>query len=118
MHGNDGKRFVGIDSFEFHDTSLEKIEANLAHYGLDAPEIVVGDAFELVPAGARSATSRSASGTTTPITRTRRTLHGLRIAEPHLASPAPSSSPTTPTGTTSSGRWTTTSPPSHVPVAF
>src|SRR5262245_9394078 len=52
MLGNEGKRFVGIDSFGFRDASLEKVEANLARYGVGVPEIVVGDAFELVPGGA------------------------------------------------------------------
>ena len=52
MLGNEDKRFVGVDSFEFRGTSLAKVEANLARYGLEVPEIVVGDAFELVPAGA------------------------------------------------------------------
>lgn len=52
MLGNDGKRFVGIDSFSFRDTTLEKVQANLARYGLVSPELIVGDAFELVPAGA------------------------------------------------------------------
>jgi predicted O-methyltransferase YrrM len=52
MLGNDGKRFIGVDSFAFRDASLENVEANLARYGLEVPEIVVGDAFELVPAGA------------------------------------------------------------------
>jgi predicted O-methyltransferase YrrM len=51
MLGNEGKRFIGVDSFAFSDTSLGTIEANLARYGLDVPEIVVGDAFEVVPAG-------------------------------------------------------------------
>jgi predicted O-methyltransferase YrrM len=51
MLGNEGKRFVGVDSFGFRDASLEKVEANLARYGLEVPEIVVGDAFEVVPAG-------------------------------------------------------------------
>src|SRR4029453_16017368 len=51
MLGNEGKRFIGVDSFAFSDTSLDRIEANLARYGLDVPEIVVGDAFEVVPAG-------------------------------------------------------------------
>ena len=84
MLGNADKRFVGIDSFEFRDASLEKVEANLAHYGLDVPEILVGDAFELVPAGALGDTvigvwyydaahSYEAQ------------LEGLRIAEPLLA---------------------------------
>jgi len=52
MLGNDDKRFLGFDSFEFRDASLEGVEANLARYGLEPPEIVVGDAFELVPSGA------------------------------------------------------------------
>ena len=51
MLGNEGKRFIGIESFAFRDTSLEKVEANLVRYGLEVPEIVVGDAFEVVPAG-------------------------------------------------------------------
>jgi predicted O-methyltransferase YrrM len=51
MLGNEGKRFIGVDSFGFTGTSLERIEANLARYGLGVPEIVVGDAFEVVPAG-------------------------------------------------------------------
>jgi len=51
MLGNEGKRFIGVDSFVFRDTSLEKVQANLARYGLDVPEILVGDAFEIVPAG-------------------------------------------------------------------
>ena len=52
MLGNEDRRFVGIDSFEFRDASLEKVEANLARYGLGVPEILVGDAFELVRGGA------------------------------------------------------------------
>ena len=83
MLGNEGKLFVGIDSFQFRGTSLEDVEANLARYGLDVPEIVVGDAFELVPGGALgdvrigvwyydAAHSFEAQ------------MEGLRIAEPHL----------------------------------
>jgi predicted O-methyltransferase YrrM len=52
MLGNEDKRFVAVDSFAFRDASLEKVHANLARFGLTPPEIVVGDAFELVPAGA------------------------------------------------------------------
>ena len=70
MLGNDDKSFVGIDSFEFRDATREKVEGNLARYGLDVPELVVGDAFELVPAGVLG-DNRSASGTTTPRTPTR-----------------------------------------------
>jgi len=52
MLGNEGKRFVGIDSFDFRDATLEKVEANLADYDLPRPELLVGDAFALVPGGA------------------------------------------------------------------
>jgi len=87
MLGNEGKRFVGVDSFAFRDASLEKIHANLARFGLTPPEIIVGDAFELVPAGALrdvpagiwyydAAHSYEAQ------------LEGLRIAEPLLVSGA------------------------------
>jgi predicted O-methyltransferase YrrM len=87
MLGNEGKRFVGIDSFGFRDASLEKVEANLARFGLPRPEILVGDAFELVPAGALDGTSigvwyYDASHSYEA------QLEGLRIAEPLLASGA------------------------------
>jgi len=52
MLGNHGKRFVGIDSFAFRDASLKKVDANLERFGLPRPEILVGDAFELVRGGA------------------------------------------------------------------
>jgi predicted O-methyltransferase YrrM len=84
MLGNEGKRFVGVDGFGFRDATLEKVQENLARYGLTPPEILVGDAFELVPAGALgdiaigvwyydAAHSYEAQ------------LEGLRIAEPLLA---------------------------------
>jgi predicted O-methyltransferase YrrM len=84
MLGNDGKRFVGIDTFEFRDATLEKVEANLERFGLPPPEIVVGDAFELVPAGGLGDISigvwyYDASHSYEA------QLEGLRIAEPLLA---------------------------------
>ena len=84
MLGNEAKRFVGIDSFQFGGTSPEKVEANLARHGFDAPEMLVGDAFELVPGGALGDTrvgvwyydaGHSFEGQ----------VEGLRIAEPHLS---------------------------------
>ena len=83
MLGNEDKRFVGIDSFAFRDASVEKVEANLARFRLSRPELLVGDAFELVPSDALADTrigvwyydaahSYSAQ------------LDGLRIAEPLL----------------------------------
>ena len=84
MLGNEGKRFVGIDSFAFRDATLEKVHENLARYGLTPPELIVGDAFEVVPEGVLgdlasgvwyydAAHSYEAQ------------LDGLRIAEPRLA---------------------------------
>ena len=83
MLGNDGRRFVGIDSFAFRDTSLETIEANLARFGLPRPELLVGDAFELVPGGALEGIPvgvwyyDAAHDYDSQV-------EGLRIAEPHL----------------------------------
>jgi predicted O-methyltransferase YrrM len=84
MLGNDGKRFVGIDSFEFREATREKVEANLERFGLPTPELVVGDAFELVPAGALGDISvgvwyYDASHSYES------QVEGLRIAEPLLA---------------------------------
>lgn len=87
MRGNEDRRFVGIDDFGFRDASLEKVEQNLAHFGLPRPELLVGDAFELVPSGALADSpvgvwyydaSHSYEAQ----------LDGLRIAEPWLAAGA------------------------------
>ena len=83
MLGNEDKRFVGIDSFGFRSTSLERIEANLARYGLETPEVLVGDAFELVPAGALGDT-RIGVWYYDAAHSFEAQLQGLRIAEPHL----------------------------------
>lgn len=56
MLGNDGPRFIGIDSFGFRDTSLEQVEENLARFGVPRPDFLVGDVFELVRGGALDAT--------------------------------------------------------------
>jgi predicted O-methyltransferase YrrM len=85
--GNGDRRVVGIDSFGFRDTSLEKIEANLERFGVPRPEILVGDVFELVPGGALGETSvgvwyyDAAHDYDSQV-------EGLRIAEPLLASGA------------------------------
>ena len=83
MLGNEQKRFVGIDRFGFREATLEGVHTNLARFGLAGPEILVGDAFDLVPGGALedvpvgvwyydAAHSYEAQ------------LEGLRIAEPLL----------------------------------
>jgi protein O-GlcNAc transferase len=83
MLGNEDKRFIGVDSFGFRDVSLEKVEANLARYGLEAPEIVVGDAFDLVPAGALGDT-RVGVWYYDAAHSFEAQVEGLRIAEPLL----------------------------------
>jgi len=83
MLGNEGKRFIGIDRFGFREASLEKVEANLTRYGLEVPEIVVGDAFELVPAGALGQT-RVGVWYYDAAHSFEAQVQGLRIAEPLL----------------------------------
>jgi len=83
MLGNDGRRFIGVDSFGFRDASLEKVEANLARYGLDVPEIVVGDAFEVIPAGGLGDTKVGVWYYDAAHSYEAQ-LEGLRIAEPLL----------------------------------
>ncbi len=56
MLGNEERRFVAIDSFQLRDGSPEKVEANLGRFGLRRPELLVGDAFELVRQGALEGT--------------------------------------------------------------
>ena len=84
MLGNEDKRFVGIDSLAFRDASLEKVEANLARYGLARPELLVGDAFELVPSGALADT-RIGVWYYDAAHSYEAQVEGLRIAEPLLA---------------------------------
>ncbi len=84
MLGNEDKRLVGIDSFAFRDASLDKVEANVARYGLRPPEIIVGDAFELVPAGALEGTAVGVWYYDAAHSYEAQ-LDGLRIAEPLLA---------------------------------
>ena len=83
MLGNEDKRFVGIDSFEFRDTSREQIEQNLERFGLPRPELLVGDAFELVPGGALG-DARIGVWYYDAAHDYESQLDGLRIAEPLL----------------------------------
>jgi predicted O-methyltransferase YrrM len=83
MLGNEDRRFIGIDGFTFRDASLEKVEANLAHFGLRRPELVVGDVFELVPGGALDGTPVGVWYYDAAHSYEAQ-LEGLRIAEPHL----------------------------------
>jgi predicted O-methyltransferase YrrM len=81
--GNDGTRLVGVDSFVFRDTSLEQVKANFERFDLAAPEIVVGDAFELVPAGALGDIAVGVWYYDADHSYEAQ-IHGLRIAEPLL----------------------------------
>jgi predicted O-methyltransferase YrrM len=83
MLGNDGHRFVGIDRFGFRDASPGKVEANVRRFGLTQPEILVGDAFELVPAGVLDGTKVGVwyyDAAHSPEAQ----VEGLRMAEPYL----------------------------------
>jgi predicted O-methyltransferase YrrM len=83
MLGNEDRRFIGIDGFTFRDASLEKVEANLARFGLRRAELVVGDVFELVPGGALGGTPVGVWYYDAAHSYEAQ-LEGLRIAEPHL----------------------------------
>jgi len=84
MLGNEGRRFIGIVSFDFRDATVEKVDQNLAHFGLARPELLVGDVFELVPAGALGETPVGVWYYDALHTY-EAGLKGLRLAEPWLA---------------------------------
>jgi predicted O-methyltransferase YrrM len=84
MLGNEDKSFVGIDSLSFRGTTREKVERNLARFGLRMPELIVGDAFELVPAGVLGET-RIGVWYYDADHSYEAQVEGLRIAEPWLA---------------------------------
>ena len=51
MLGNEDKEFVAIDSFALAGGSRAQLEANLRSFGLEPPEILEGDVFELLDSG-------------------------------------------------------------------
>jgi protein O-GlcNAc transferase len=82
--GNDGE-FVGIDNFSRGDGNRERLDANLAHYGLAGrATILEGDAFELVPAGALAGRKVGVWYYDAEHDYEHQ-LEGLRIVEPYLA---------------------------------
>jgi predicted O-methyltransferase YrrM len=83
MLGNEGRRFVGIDRFGFRDGSAERVAENLDRFGLDPPSILVGDAFDLVPAGALDGVKVGVWYYDAAHAHEAQ-LDGMRIAEPHL----------------------------------
>ena len=84
MLGNEDRRFVGIDSFEFRDATLDAVERNLAAFRLPRPELHVGDVFELVPGGALDDV-RAGVWYYDAVHTYDAQLDGLRVAEPMLA---------------------------------
>lgn len=83
MLGNEGRRFVGIDSFDFRGASLEQVERNVAGFDLMRPEILVGDVFELVAAGTLG-DARVGVWYYDALHTYEAQLKGLRLAEPWL----------------------------------
>jgi predicted O-methyltransferase YrrM len=84
MVGNEDKRFVGIDTFDFRDGSLESVERNLDRFGLERPQLLVGDVFELVATGALAET-RVGVWYYDALHTYEAQLSGLRVAESLLA---------------------------------
>ena len=84
MLGNESQRFVGIDSFEFRDATLDEVERNLSAFGLPRPELLVGDVFELVRSGALKDV-RAGVWYYDALHTYEAQLEGLRIAEACLA---------------------------------
>jgi predicted O-methyltransferase YrrM len=84
MLENEDRRFVGIDDFGFRDGSVERVEQNLARFGLLRPELLVGDVFDLVPGGALRDVPVGIWYYDALHTYEAQ-LEGLRIAEPWLA---------------------------------
>lgn len=76
---------VAIDSFTFRDGSHDGLERNLRRFGLaDRAQTLVGDVFELVPAGALAG-RRVGVWYYDALHTYEAQLEGLRIVEPHLA---------------------------------
>ena len=84
MLGNDERAFVGIDSFEFRDGSVAKLEENVALFWLPLPRVLVGDVFQLAESGALDRL-RVGVWYYDALHTYDAQLEGLRVAEPYLA---------------------------------
>ena len=84
MLGNEGRRFVGIDSFEFRDASLEKVERNLAR-SAPAPGAPRGRRLRARSRRRARGDAGRASGTTTLLHTYEAQLDGLRDRRALLA---------------------------------
>ena len=83
MLGNEDREFVAIDSFALAGGSRELLEANLRSFGLEPPEILEGDVFELLDGGASTGVA-SAPATGTCSTPTSRSSRACALLEPYL----------------------------------
>ena len=88
MLGNEDKEFVALDNWSLGDGGRELLDANLARYGLAGkPALLEGDAHETLRsdalAGRRVGVYYYDDGH-----EFEQQLDGLRLVEPHLASPA------------------------------
>ncbi len=84
MLGNDGKEFVAVDSFALAGGSRALLEANLHSFGLEPPEILEGDVFELLHGGALDG-RRIGVAYWDLLHEYEPILDGLALLEPHLA---------------------------------
>ena len=84
MLDNEDEEFVAIDSFALAGGSRAQLEANLESFGLEPPEILEGDVFELVAGGAL-VDRRLGACYWDLLHRHEPQLAGLRALEPYLA---------------------------------
>jgi protein O-GlcNAc transferase len=84
MLGNEDKEVAAIDSFALAGGSRAQLEANLRSYGLEPPEILEGDVFELLRGGALEG-PRVGACYWDLLHQYEPQLAGLRALEPHLA---------------------------------
>lgn len=84
MVGNDEGDFVAIDNFSMSGASRTELEANVARFGLELPEIVEADAFEAVPSGVLAGKTVGVYYYDDGHTYEKQ-LDGLRMIEPWLA---------------------------------
>ncbi len=84
MLGNEDREFVAIDNFALAGGSRTQLEANLRSFGLEPPEILEGEVFELLQGGALDGRSVGACYWDL-LHKYEPQLAGLRLLERHLA---------------------------------
>ena len=84
MLGNEDREFAALDSFALAGGSRPQLEATLRSFGLEPPEILEGDVFELIHGGALEG-RRVGACYWDLLHQYEPQLAGLRALEPHLA---------------------------------